>query len=156
MWRGLRREGVLPPRRAFQPRLAKVFLRNILLAQAPSLGDSTIRIRVAGDAIRQNVQGNVVGMDFLDFIEEKHRKANALDLVREMFERPCGQWWVLPYHQRGLSRHWEVTAFPLGACERGPASVLALARLLGSFGSPDQDDTVRIDAAVAGGAIDVD
>jgi hypothetical protein len=159
MWLGLPRDGALPRRRAFQPRLAKAFLRNIILAQAPSLGDPTIRIRVAGDAIRQHVQENIVGMNFLDFIVEEVRKTNALDIVREMFERPCGQWWVSPVHyERGFSHYWEITAFPLAACEHGPAMVLALVRLFDSLLDPrgNRRVAVRVDTAVQFESIAVD
>src|SRR5689334_1483216 len=125
MWRDLPRDGLIPRRRAFQPRLAKSFLRHLILVQAPSLGDPTLRIRVAGDAILQFVQDNIVGMNFLDFMDGDERKARALDIVREMFEQPRGHWWVSPVHyERGFSHYWEVTAFPLAACEHGPATVL--------------------------------
>jgi hypothetical protein len=159
MWRDLPRDGLIPNRRAFRPRLAKAFLRHLILAQAPSLGDPTLRIRVAGDAIRQYVQDNIVGMNFLDFMEGKERKARALEIARQMFERPCGHWWVSPVHyERGVSHYWEVTAFPLGACDDGPATVLALVRLFDSLLDTDKAKrkTVRVDAAVQFQAIEID
>jgi len=151
MWRDLPRSGLIPSRQAFQPRLAKAFLRHLILVQAPSLGDPTLRIRVAGDAIVQYVQDNIVGTNFLDFIEDEERKTRALEIVREMFERPCGQWWVSPVHyERGFSHYWEITAFPLAACERGPATILALVRPFDSLldRHRTKKTAVRVDAAV--------
>jgi hypothetical protein len=159
MWLDLPHGGRVPERQAFKPRLAKRFLRHIILAQAPTPGDPTLRIRVVGDAIRQCTRVNIVGRNYLDFMEEEERKARALEIVRDMFERPCGQWWVSPVHyERGFSHYWEMTAFPLVASEHGPAAILALVRPFDSLLGEHRTDgaAVRIAAAVQFEAIAVD
>jgi len=150
MWERLPRNGPIPERRAFKPRAAKAFLSDLIVVQAPSPLDMTLRIRLVGDAVRQNVQGNIVGYDFLDFMQGEERKTRALGLVREMFERPCGQWWVAPVHyERGFSHYWEVTAFPLAADYKIPATIVGLVRPFDTlFDMQERRTAVRVDAAV--------
>jgi hypothetical protein len=125
MWRSLPRQGPLPERRAFQPRVAKSFLRHLLLAQAPSTDDPTLRVRLVGDEIRAHILGNIVGQDFLDFVPEPERKAGILEFARAMLTQPCGAWWVAPVHyERGFSRFWEMTAFPLASSKSERAAIL--------------------------------
>ena len=125
VWSRLPRKGRLPSRGAFEPRLAKALLRNLLLVQAPSTVDPTLHIRLVGEAIRAQILNDIVGVDFLDFLPEPQQRAVILDVVRDMFSRPCGAWWIAPVHyKRGYSQLWELTAFPLAANERGQAAVV--------------------------------
>lgn len=129
MWRSLGHTGPIPGRRAFEPRLARPFRRHLLLAQAHSLGDASLRVRFAGYAVRMRFHQDILGMDFLGLLPEPERKARALDLVREMFEAPCGLRFVAPAHYEGAFSHfWDVTAFPLAAEEDSPAMIAALAQ----------------------------
>jgi hypothetical protein len=128
MWRGLPRAGVLPDRLAFQPRVAKKFLSQIIVMQAPSGDDPTLRIRLVGDAIRQQIADDIVGSDYLEFMDPE-RRPGGLEIVRAMFKRPCGIWSVAPVHyERGFSQYWEVTAFPLLGDGRNPPVVLGLVK----------------------------
>ncbi len=134
MWLHLPRERGIPERRDFHPRHAKRFLRRIVLAQAPSCMDPAIRIRLVGDAIREQLQAEIMGFDYLDFMEDEVHRAEAAERVRELFRRPCGHWWVVPVHyERDFSQHWEVTTFPLAASESDPAAVLAFVNPLNTL-----------------------
>jgi hypothetical protein len=158
MWRQLPRTGILPERSAFRPRLAKAFLRHVTLLQVPSPEDPTLRVRLAGDAISQQIGGNIVDQNFLDFIADGERKGRALEIVRELFERPCGEWWVSPVHyERGYSCYWEVTAFPLAGNEHSPAMILILVKPLDGILEVRKVDqrVVRMDPAVQGEIIDI-
>jgi len=142
MWRGLPRKGQLPERRTFQPRLAKQFLRSLLLVQAPTPDDQSLHVRLVGDAISQEVLGNIVGRDYLDLIPERQRKARVLDIARAMFSQPCGVWWIAPMnYQRDYSRLWELTAFPLKGGSHIRAAILVHALpfdIVPNAGSTDQ------------------
>lgn len=128
MWRHLPRRGLIPARDAFQPKLAKTFLSNIILAEVADSAISSIQIRVVGECVRQKVQGDMTGRNYFDFVQGWSRKAHAIERVQELFARPCGHWWVAPVHyRRGLSEHWEITTFPLAASSsRQARAILAL------------------------------
>lgn len=129
MWLRLARKGSIPERWSFHPRSAKVFLRHLLLAQAPSDRDSAIRIRLVGDGVRGHVQGEIVGLNYLDLLEDETHRSCAIEASQELFERPCGRWWIGPVHyERDFSQYWEVTAFPLAGSEGDSAAILALVR----------------------------
>jgi len=129
MWLDLPHSGAIPERRNFHPRLAKSFLRHIVLAIPPSTEDSVVRITLVGDAIRQQVQGEMAGLNYLDFLDDEARRRQAVERVRELFEKPCGHRWVAPVHyEREFSQYWEITAFPLAASGNRPAAILALVR----------------------------
>ena len=72
-------------------------------------------------------------MNYLDFLQTEMHKLEAVGRLNELFERPCGHWWVAPVHyERAFSQYWEITAFPLAAGERRSAAVLALIKPLGA------------------------
>lgn len=151
MWRGLPRNGPLPERHAFRPRSAKAFLPHLLLAEAPSEDNPTLRVRVVGDAIRSQILGDIVGQDFLDFVPEPERKAGVLEIARALFSRPCGVWWVAPVHyERGFSQFWELTAFPLARSESGSGAVLVHVRPFAVTLNMRRTDqkAIRLDAAL--------
>ena len=134
MWLQLPREQGIPERRDFHPRWARRFLRHIVLAQVPSGTDPAIRIRLVGDAIRVQVRAEMIGFNYLDFLEDENHKVEAAQQMWELFEQPCGHWWVAPVHyERDFSQHWEITTFPLAASESDPAAVLAFVNPLNTL-----------------------
>jgi hypothetical protein len=158
MWRQLPRKDILPERSTFQPRLAKAFLRHVTLLQVPSPEDPALRVRLVGDAISRQIGRNIVGQNFLDFVADGEGKDRGLEIVRELFERPCGEWWVSPVHyERGYSCYWEATAFPLAGDEHSPAMILILFKPLDGILSVRKVDqrAVRMDPAVQGEIIDI-
>jgi len=98
------------------------------MVQAPTPDDPTLRVRLVGDAIRQQIGRNIVGQDYFEFMGFE-RRAAAIDIVNAMFSGPSGVWWVAPVHyERGFSRFWEMTAFPLTGDDGSPNVVLALVK----------------------------
>jgi hypothetical protein len=157
LWRGLPRTGPIPTRQAFKPRLAKAFLPHVMMLQAPSSDDPTLRVRLVGDAIVRQIGFDIIGQDYFEFLEEERRPAE-LEIVRSMFERPGGVWWVAPAHyQRGFSQYWEVTAFPLAGDERSPAAVLGLVRPADILFGPllVKQNVLRVEGAVQFKTLDI-
>ena len=151
MWLDLPCNGLIPERVSFRPSLARTFLRHVVLAQLPSPSEPGLRLRVVGDAILQQVQGNLVGMNYLDFLEDEMHRAFALERVGELFEKPCGHRWVAPVdYERAFSQYWEITAFPLAAGEQATATVVGLVRPLDLIadGTRAERKIVRIRRAV--------
>jgi hypothetical protein len=157
LWRGLPRAGRVPLRQSFKPQLAKAYLSNLIMVQAPVGNDPALRVRLVGDAIRQQVGRNIVGEDYFEFMGIERRPA-ALEIVKEMFERPCGIWWVAPVHyERGFSQYWEMTAFPLAGDEQSSACILAFVRPADSLLNTNRADqkAIRVDPAVQIQSLDV-
>jgi hypothetical protein len=149
LWRELPRAGLIPDRQAFKPRSAKAFLRHLIMLQAP-VDDATLRVRLVGDSIRQQIGRDIVGQDFFEFMGLERRSV-ALEIVRAMFERPSGVWWVAPVHyERGFSQYWEMTAFPLAGHERNAPAVLGLIRPVDALLDSRLTDqkAIRVDLAV--------
>lgn len=115
LWRALPRQGLVPPRSAFNPARAGRFLRDLILVEAPSPERRALRFRLVGDALNASLQRNVMGADYLDFLApEEH--AEALEAARLICETPCGIWQLNPVHyERGFVQIIEATIFPLGA-----------------------------------------
>lgn len=115
LWRALPRQGLIPPRNAFNPAHAARFLRNLILVEAPSQARRSLRFRLVGDALNASVHRNVTGADYLDFIPPDQH-AEALEAARLICEVPCGIWQLNPIvYERGFVQLVEATIFPLGA-----------------------------------------
>ncbi len=114
LWRSLPRQGLVPDRAAFNPTLAKKFLNRIILVEAPTAEKPALYFRLAGQTLNDNVQRNMAGTNWLDFIPGKHH-AEALEAARLICSHPCGIWQLTPVHyDRGISQLIEATIFPLG------------------------------------------
>jgi CheY-like chemotaxis protein len=119
LWRSLPREGLIPPRAAFDPARAKEFLHSLILVEAPSEDRPRLQFRLAGDVINEKVQRNVASINYLDFLPpEQH--AESLAAARLINEHPCGTWQLSPImYERGFTQLVEVTIFPLGSGSDG-------------------------------------
>lgn len=118
-WRSLCGENSIPSRADFQPTKARRFLGDIVLMEAPSDSNPTLRIRVTGQRFDNLLGANLTGQDHLDFMPEQFRPG-VLATARKMIELPCGLWQISAAHLvRGYATNLEITAFPL----RGDATV---------------------------------
>jgi hypothetical protein len=115
LWRALPRQGLVPPRNAFNPARATKLLPKLILVEAPNPGHPGLHFRLVGQALNENVRQNMAGTNWLDFLPTEHH-AEALESARLICEHPCGIWQLTPVHyERGFSQLIEVTIFPLGA-----------------------------------------
>lgn len=132
-FRALPKAGLIPPRSEFRPERAMKFLRNLVLCEI-QIGDRpAIRMRLIGSAVEENIQHNVTGHDYLDYLAAPYR-AGALETARHLITRPCGLWQVTPLHyERGYGHNVEITAFPLAPEANG---VHVLAALIQAPGGP--------------------
>src|ERR1700761_6251515 len=89
LWRSLPRTGLVPERRAFNPARAAKFLHKIILVEGPTEDRPGLFFRLAGQALNDNVQLNMAGANWLDFLPEKHH-AEALESARLICDYPCG------------------------------------------------------------------
>jgi hypothetical protein len=113
-WRALPRQGLVPARAAFNPARAAKFLSKIILVEAPTPVKPGLFFRLAGQALNDNVQQNMAGANWLDFIPPDEH-AEALEAARLICTHPCGIWQLTPVHyDRGISQLIEATIFPLG------------------------------------------
>lgn len=158
MWRALPRKGHLPERRSFHPRLAKSWLNRLIVLHSPTAEDPAIRVGLVGDAIRQQIAREIVGEDYLSFLDTPERRTRTVEFWHEMFERPYGVWWVAPVHyERGFSQHWELTAFPLAGNEPAKGVMLLLVRPLGAlFGDGGDQKAIRVGVPAQVEVIDID
>ena len=117
-WRSLRGERLIPDRGDFKPRNASRFLSNIVLLEAPGDGRDSLRIRVAGQVLQDDVPYRLAGTDVLDCFPEEYRRG-AIETGRLMIRKPCGLWQITPVHSGGYPHALEVTAFPLSAVSDG-------------------------------------
>jgi hypothetical protein len=114
LWRALPRDGLVPNRAAFNPARAAKFLNRIILVEAPNAMNPGLHFRLAGQTLNDNVQMNMAGTNWLDFLPAEHH-AEALESARLICNHPCGIWQLTPVHyERGISQLIEVTIFPLG------------------------------------------
>jgi hypothetical protein len=112
-WRSLPKEGRVPARKDFSPRAFAPMLRNVMLLDISVDGSPWSRIRVVGEGVRERVQSDITGRDYLEFLPPQFHQ-RALESVQLMFNHPCGLWQVMASHyQRGFSQFHELTAFPL-------------------------------------------
>jgi hypothetical protein len=130
LWRSLPRDGLIPPRKAFDPARAKAFLQSIILVEAPSAERPRLQFRLAGDALTERVQRNVAGTDYLDYLP-KEQHPESLAAARLINEFPCGTWQLSPVvYERGFTQLVEVTIFPLGPNADGIPLMLGYLRFL--------------------------
>src|ERR1700760_752200 len=119
LWRSLPRTGLVPDRSAFNPARAAKFLHKIILVEAPTAEKQGLFFRLAGQTLNDNVQKNMAGANWLDFLPAQHH-AEALESARPICGRPCGIWQLTPVHyERGISQLIEATIFPLGSTADG-------------------------------------
>ena len=132
LWRALPRKGLVPDRRAFDPARAPGFLRKLILVEGSTPRRPGLFFRVAGEALNENVQFNMAGANWLDFLPPEHH-AEALESARLICEHPCGVWQLTPVHyERGFSQRIEVTIFPLGRAGDGTPLMLGYLEFLPS------------------------
>jgi len=125
LWRSIPRSGAVPARSDFNPALAAETLRNILLVEGPTASRPGVYLRLVGDALNANVQHNMTGQNWLDFLPAQYHAA-ALATARLIWEHPCGIWQLTPLHyERGYSQLLEVTIFPLRPAPDGTPLMLA-------------------------------
>jgi hypothetical protein len=114
LWRALPRQGLVPPRSAFNPAKTPKLLHKLILVEAPNPQHPGLHFRLVGQSLNENVRRNMAGANWLDFLPEAHH-AEALESARLLSERPCGIWQLTPVHyERGFSQLIEATIFPLG------------------------------------------
>lgn len=114
MWRGLDRDGLVPLRSAFLPEKASRLLGNIVLLEvnpATASAPMTTRIRLVGSAIRDLVDANITGLDYLDLVPDRDFQSNHLQIC---LSQPCAAWSASPViYGRGYNALVESTNFPL-------------------------------------------
>jgi hypothetical protein len=112
-WRSLPRNGLLPHRRDIKPSRATSLLRDIVMVEARVGEKPSLRLRLIGSAIRERVQADITGADYLDFRPNEYRN-RTVEFARTIVSRPCGMWEMLPMHYaRGFAQNFEITAFPV-------------------------------------------
>jgi hypothetical protein len=114
-WRSLPADRCIPHQRDFRPERLGALLKFVALIEVNLAPPASFRFRLVGNAIREAVQQDIVGRDYLEFLpRELH--AGATESGRLMVEHPCGLWQISPVHyRRGFAQHMEITAFPLRA-----------------------------------------
>lgn len=116
MWRGLERpgpahDGLVPLRSAFRPEKASRLLANIALLEVHPGPPVTTRIRLVGSALRDLVDANLTGFDYLDLVPDRDYQAEYLNVC---MSHPCAAWAVTPIiYGRGYNALVEITNFPL-------------------------------------------
>jgi len=126
-YRALPTDGrALPNRSVFRPERAAKFLKHIVLCEAVTGGAGALRMRLVGSEFQQRIQRDVKGQDYFDYLMPSYR-AGAMEAIREIVQRPCGLWQVMPVHyERGYAQHIELTALPLGPGPDGVSLLLVL------------------------------
>ena len=156
-WCSLRGDKRIPFRSDFQPNKARRFLGDIVLMEAPTDSDPTLRIRVTGQRFDNLLGSNLTGQNHLDFMPEQFR-AGVLATAKKMIELPCGLWQISPAHLvRGYATNLEITAFPLEADGGGVFYILSLVLPAGGLtpSSLPTDHGVGFDTAVTHEFIDL-
>ena len=113
-WRSARRASeLIPTQRAFLAANSGAFVRNMLLLEVPGLGDSTMRVRMAGRLYRESQPSEVVGSNYLDSLPSEYHQG-AIKSAQLMAATPCGLWQIMPVHNaKRFARLTEITAFPI-------------------------------------------
>jgi hypothetical protein len=127
-WRGLPRDGAVPHRKRFVPKSATRFLPNLVLMETVLEGAGAFHLRLVGTAIEAQIQRQLAGCDYLEFLPDAYRRG-AVESARLIAEQPCGLWQITPLHYaRGFSQNCELTMFPL----RGDGGTLLILACLQS------------------------
>lgn len=156
-WRALPKDGPVPHRREFKPERAARFLKDLILARAPSEEDPAMRVRLVGSAIQLRIRRDITGEDYLDFLDPAHR-ADAIRSAHLILEHPCGLWQIMPLHyERGFAHKVELTMFPLLGSAESPPLLLGLVQPLGELVEPVhlQGKTMHVETASAFQFIDI-
>jgi hypothetical protein len=126
-YRTLPTDGALMPnRRVFRPERAGKFLKHIVLCETLNDGVGGLRIRLVGSEFEQRIQRDVRGQNYLEYLMPTYHQG-AMDSIREIVQRPCGLWQIMPVHyERGYAQHIELTVLPLGPGPDGVHLLLAL------------------------------
>jgi hypothetical protein len=148
-YRALPREGHIPHRKVFRPERAAKFLRHIILCDVLTAGAPAIRMRLIGSAFEENIQRNIAGHDYLQYLPPRYH-AGAVEAARHIVGRPCGLWQVVPLHyERGYGHNVELTAFPLAPGPDGVHLLLVLTQTPGGpiTGTPTDGKALAVDTA---------
>ncbi len=125
-WRALPRTGSLPRRSDIGIKQAAPFLQHMLLMEARLDGAPSFPIRLVGGAMRDRIQRNIVGHDYLEFLPRQYQ-AGAIETGRLVTGFPCGLWQIMALHfERGFAQNHEVTAFPLETPKGEPPLLVGL------------------------------
>ena len=117
--------GFIPNRSVFRPERAAKFLKHIVLCEALD-GAGGLRMRLVGSEFQQRIQRDVKGQNYFEYLMPQYRQA-AMDSIREIVQRPCGLWQIMPVHyERRYAQHVELTVLPLGPGPDGVNLLLVL------------------------------
>ncbi len=164
MWCGLERNGLIPLRSAFRPEKASRLLANIALLEVDAgtpdkpgtpRTPMTTRIRLVGSAIRDLVDANLTGLDYLDLVPDRAYQAEYLDVC---MNHPCAAWSASPViYGRGYNALVEITNFPLIDDVTGGHLVLVMILEMGTdtFKHRTIQTPVELRPAVAKSFIDI-
>jgi hypothetical protein len=125
-WRALPRTGSLPRRSDMGIKQAAPFLQHMMLVEARLNDTPSFPIRLTGGAVRDRIQRDIVGHDYLEFLPRQYH-AGAIETARLVTGFPCGLWQIMALHfERGFAQNHEVTAFPLETQQGEPPLLLGL------------------------------
>ncbi|MDO8420969.1 MAG: hypothetical protein Q7S99_02300 [Parvibaculum sp.] len=116
LWRALPRDtGLIPSRASFRPELAARMLSRIALLDIHLNDDTdgkvTTKLRLTGGILRDLLDTDVTGLDYLDLVPDRAYQADHLRLC---VRTPCAAWSLSPViNTRGYTSLVEITHFPL-------------------------------------------
>jgi len=109
-WFSLPKDGLLPPREAFNPAAVPELLPTILLRDV--MADGQARYRLAGTAVRDMLGFELTGLKAFELMPATERDRYQT-ISRLMFEQPCGVWALLAVRtDSGHEFRIENVAFP--------------------------------------------
>lgn len=135
LWRSLPRNGgLIPSRTAFRPELAPHMLARIALLEIHLNNDTdrqvTTKLRLTGGILRDAIEADVTGLDYLDLVPDRTYQADHLRLC---IEPPCAAWSLSPViHARGYTSLVEITHFPLKDEKTGTHIALLMLNEIGA------------------------
>tara|TARA_R110002124_G_scaffold5415_19_gene34711 strand:+ start:3046 stop:3621 length:576 start_codon:yes stop_codon:yes gene_type:complete len=135
LWRNLPRgAGLIPQRATFRPELAPRMLSRIALLDIHLNDDTdgkvTTKLRLTGGILRDLIDTDVTGLDYLDLVPDREYQAAHLRLC---VETPCAAWSLSPViYDRGYTSLVEITHFPLTDEKTGVHTGLLLINEIGA------------------------
>ncbi|MBL6937313.1 MAG: PAS domain-containing protein [Alphaproteobacteria bacterium] len=139
----------IPNRSAFRPERAARFLKHIVLCEAVTDGAGALRMRLVGSEFQTRLQRDVKGQDYFDYLMPAYRDS-ALQSIREIVQRPCGLWQIMPVHyERGFAQHIELTVLPLGPGPDGMHLLLVLTQPMRDLVLPESTGNKAMAAGTA-------